>query len=583
VPNIQNFYRIIALISTISLGVTSCNPLVQHNIRNRYSGTKIDDDLGLSKSQVDGYFSRYNQDKFVNNEHQNIDDIEPIIAEPLKPSLKKDKLVTLSISNDVDVKDVLIELARLAEIDIEIDPGVKGGIILKVTDKPLTEVIDRVSELASLRYSINGNVLRVEVDTPYSESYPVDFINLVRSNKSSYKVNVGLDGSGGGSGGGSSSIGSGSLTEITSEQKDDLWGTITLDIKQMIESTTYPASNITPYVTINQRAGIITVVTNARVHQRIRNYLSKVKSNISAQALIEAKIVEVSLSDEYRTGINWNMIDRTGAKIGANVSFNPIGEFTANAGDFTLGVLNGLGISQTKRFNSNSSDTLISAVQLMETFGATRTLSSPRLHAMNNQQAVLSFAQNFVYFKLNIDQTSSTTSSSSSAVTDTKVTSDLKTVPIGLILSIQPTINVETNEITMAVRPTISRIVNRVKDPAIVYALESTGITNQDLTSEVPVVEVKELDSIVKMKSGNIMVIGGMMEERSNNNESGIPLAKEIPFFGNLFKSNGKIKNTIQTIVFLKATILPGGSNYTPADKDFYNTFTNDPNALQLK
>ena len=580
-PNIQNFYRIIALISTISLGVTSCNPLVQHNIRNRYSGTKIDDDLGLSKSQVDGYFSRYNQDKFVNNEHQNIDDIEPIIAEPLKPSLKKDKLVTLSISNDVDVKDVLIELARLAEIDIEIDPGVKGGIILKVTDKPLTEV--RVSELASLRYSINGNVLRVEVDTPYSESYPVDFINLVRSNKSSYKVNVGLDGSGGGSGGGSSSIGSGSLTEITSEQKDDLWGTITLDIKQMIESTTYPASNITPYVTINQRAGIITVVTNARVHQRIRNYLSKVKSNISAQALIEAKIVEVSLSDEYRTGINWNMIDRTGAKIGANVSFNPIGEFTANAGDFTLGVLNGLGISQTKRFNSNSSDTLISAVQLMETFGATRTLSSPRLHAMNNQQAVLSFAQNFVYFKLNIDQTSSTTSSSSSAVTDTKVTSDLKTVPIGLILSIQPTINVETNEITMAVRPTISRIVNRVKDPAIVYALESTGITNQDLTSEVPVVEVKELDSIVKMKSGNIMVIGGMMEERSNNNESGIPLAKEIPFFGNLFKSNGKIKNTIQTIVFLKATILPGGSNYTPADKDFYNTFTNDPNALQLK
>ncbi|MBN9542604.1 MAG: secretin N-terminal domain-containing protein [Alphaproteobacteria bacterium] len=582
-PNIQNFYRIIALISTISLGVTSCNPLVQHNIRNRYSGTKIDDDLGLSKSQVDGYFSRYNQDKFVNNEHQNIDDIEPIIAEPLKPSLKKDKLVTLSISNDVDVKDVLIELARLAEIDIEIDPGVKGGIILKVTDKPLTEVIDRVSELASLRYSINGNVLRVEVDTPYSESYPVDFINLVRSNKSSYKVNVGLDGSGGGSGGGSSSIGSGSLTEITSEQKDDLWGTITLDIKQMIESTTYPASNITPYVTINQRAGIITVVTNARVHQRIRNYLSKVKSNISAQALIEAKIVEVSLSDEYRTGINWNMIDRTGAKIGANVSFNPIGEFTANAGDFTLGVLNGLGISQTKRFNSNSSDTLISAVQLMETFGATRTLSSPRLHAMNNQQAVLSFAQNFVYFKLNIDQTSSTTSSSSSAVTDTKVTSDLKTVPIGLILSIQPTINVETNEITMAVRPTISRIVNRVKDPAIVYALESTGITNQDLTSEVPVVEVKELDSIVKMKSGNIMVIGGMMEERSNNNESGIPLAKEIPFFGNLFKSNGKIKNTIQTIVFLKATILPGGSNYTPADKDFYNTFTNDPNALQLK
>ncbi|MBN8828158.1 MAG: secretin N-terminal domain-containing protein [Sphingobacteriia bacterium] len=577
-----NLVKPFILLIVILLTTTCAHPERMREKFDRITGKYNDPELKLSQEEYKEKLFKNSKKALSEDKLDSSFEPQPFIAPPIPPSFKKDKLVTLSISNDVDVKDVLLELARLAEIDVEIDPKVSGGIILKVSDRPLTEVIDRVTELAYLRYTITNNVLHVEPDTPYMVSYPVDFLNLVRNNKSNYKVSVSLDGSSGSSG--SSSIGSGSNTEITSEQKEDLWDTISKDIKQMIESVNYTATGSAPYVTINKQAGIINVVTNSRAHTNIKSYLAKVRTSISAQALIEAKIVEVSLNEEYKTGINWNVLDRNGLLGAQNDFTNVLGEYTANPGGITIGVLNGLKNTLGKKFDpTTNASSLIAAVNLMDLFGVTRTLSSPRVHAMNNQQAVLSFAQNYVYFKLNIETNND--SSATTTTSQTNVTSDLKTVPIGIILTLQPSINTDTNEITMSIRPTISRITEFKSDPSVTYVLatSSTDLSDSGLESNVPVVEVKELDSVLKIKSGDIMVIGGMMEDRFMSNESGIPLLKDMFIAGNLFKSNGKVKKTIQTVIFIQATIIPGGNSYSQSDKDFYNTFAHDPNPFSLK
>ncbi|WP_125216232.1 type II secretion system protein GspD [Rickettsiales endosymbiont of Stachyamoeba lipophora] len=554
----------------------------------------IDPSNNYTKEDYNNYFknSAQNQHNQKYNEQFDYGDenpIQPFLAEPVKPLINSDKLVTLSVSEDIDVKDVLIELARLAEIDIELDPKIKSGIILKVKDKPLSEVVDRVAMLAGLRYRILDNVLRVEIDTPYLESYPVDFLNLTRTNKSTYKVNVGLQS---GSASDGATTGNASTSEIVAEQAGNLWATVGQDIKQIVDADKSifkdaGGSIASSYVSLNKEAGMINLFARDRVHKIAKTYIAKIKSNVSAQALIEAKVVEVTLRDEFQSGINWNMLERN--SVGFDINFaNPIGSFTTGAGEITYGVLNGLGkASYNKRFDSTTTSNLISAVKLMELFGITRTLSSPRIHAMNNQQAVLSFARNHVYFQLKIESTSQASTTTTSGATDTQVTSELKTVPIGLIINLQPSINLETNEITMNIRPTISKIVDNKKDPSIVYALASQsleGVNTSDLSSEVPVVEIKELDSILKIKSGEVMVIGGMMEERVANTDSGVPGFKDLPLLGNLFKSSGKTKEIVQTVIFIKATIVPSSSNYNAKDKELVDKFGgSDTNQFNLR
>lgn len=225
---------------------------------------------------------------------------------------------------------------------------------------------------------------------------------------------------------------------------------------------------------------------------------------------------------------------------------------------------------------------LQAAVDLTQTFGTTRTLSSPRLHAINNQQSVLTFAENIVYFELQIDRDTSTSTSGPS--TQLEVTAEIKTVPIGIILSLMPSINTDTNEITLSVRPTLSRQTGSVSDPSVAFALAQLdpSVDTSGITNSIPVVEIRELDSILKLQSGEVMVIGGLMEDKSINTDRGIPWVSEVPYIGNAFKGVDKDHDVKELVIFIKATIVGTNGNAHPTDKAVYEKFTNDPRPLQF-
>ena len=150
-------------------------------------------------------------------------------------------------------------------------------------------------------------------------------------------------------------------------------------------------------------------------------------------------------------------------------------------------------------------------------------------------------------------------------------------------MTLQPSINLETDEITMNIRPTLTTTSTTVDDPAVALTSQKNLGDNTNgtaVTSSIPVIDVRELDSIMKLKSGDVMIMGGLMKSDVTNTDTGVTGIGSIPFLGNAFKSVVKTDNTVETVIFVKATIIPSDGMVVKADKDLYKNFFRDPRPL---
>ncbi len=437
--------------------------------------------------------------------------ISKLIMTPPPPVIGGSKTISFSVTDQVPLKDVLIELGRVAQIDVDIDPSISGGVIINAKNRPFKEVIDRIATLGKLRYTYLNGVLHFERDAPYMKNYFVDYL---------------IDG--------------------------QLWGDVETNIKSIftISSSDTSSSGVagaassggTSSLSSNKSAGIISVFATEKEHEMVLEYLADVESSASSQVLIEAKVIEVGLSENYKTGIKWSSLGNKIASVGGLV-----------------GVTGGLNTSTIKIFNDN----LSGSVDALEEFGSTRTLSSPRIHAMNNQKASLNFGDKLVYFKIDNNQTVTTTSGST-PVTTGSITSTKIEENIGVQLEITPSINAKTDEIVMNIKPTLSiKSGTVVTDPA-----SPSGIKN-----EIPVIQTRSLSTIAKIKSGEVLVIGGLMKDTTTNIDSGVPLLNRIPILGWFFKTVKKETNIVETVIFIKATIIKGTNKVDKNDRDIQQKF----------
>lgn len=576
-----------------------------------------------------------------------IPDLAEIIAAPPRPKIGETQLVSLAVTDDVPLKDVLLELARLAKVDIDVDAGITGGVSLRATDRPFNEVIERISNMAGLRYSMKNGVLRVERDTPYMHIYSLDLLNSDRSANGS--ISTGGVGSGGGGGGSGSSGGGGSSSSITATSSSDFWLKFESSIGQILAYTPPQRSSVSTtaaqqvpaaaeksssaveppleevgdassesyksvikptqaavvapaqppapatsapavattgangsFYVVNRQASTLTVSATEKQHEMIKKFINSVVENTSSQVLIEAKVVEVSLNDTYQSGINWTNFGGNTLKFSGSLATAVKGT-TDNSVPLMTVLKNdifGTGVD------------LSAAVKLLDEFGTTRALSSPRLNAMNNQQAVLSFVENLIYFKVTLTSTPTTTSGTTTTQGTITATSEKQSEPVGIILSLQPSINKETDEVTLGIRPTLKRFIKFVDDPGfkinLALALQTFDVTTDvgkalaGTVSQIPQVETRELDSIVKVKSGQTLVIGGLLEDKVTNTDSGVPYASEMPFFGNLFKYVDKKNTKKELVIFIRATIVGSSGSADPYDKAVYQKFMQDPRPLKF-
>jgi general secretion pathway protein D len=463
-------------------------------------------------------------------------------APAIKPQEPKPSLpaafytpVTITISEGQALKPVLIELARQAGVDLQLDPTLTPKVVYAATQRPFIEVIEQLCDVAGLRYSIKKNTLCIEADTPYSVNYNVQFLNLTR--KSQNKASIATDVFSSQNGG--KSVGdNGSNTAVNVSGEADFWQELENNLAVILDGQ---RGKPAPTYSTHKQAGLVTVLASSRYHKLVAAYLQKLRQVSSSQVLIEAKIIEVVLRDEFKSGINWQ-------KVGSQTDWRVSGKFgdKAQASKFLPP-----SSAQNELVSLGASGQSFSAIlNALDEFGYSRTLSSPRLTVMNNQAAILKVAQNQVYFRLHYDKQYNTKVDRESV----SVSSDIQTVPIGLVMSVQPSIDNDSGEIILFLRPTVSRLSESVADPAVDIAANATSSTNIK-PSLIPVVEVREIDSVLRLKNGEIAIMGGLMEVRSVNDTSKLPFVGDAPLFGDLFKSHTDGNYVVELVILLRASI----------------------------
>jgi general secretion pathway protein D len=289
-------------------------------------------------------------------------------------------------------------------------------------------------------------------------------------------------------------------------------------------------------VVVNAVAGTVTVLATDRQHGLVQQYLDAVMSASQRQVLIEATIVEVELSRTYQAGVDWG---RIAASAGAGITFQQ---------NFVSGVLNNPPNFQIKYADANRpGGGVFAAIKMLEQFGNTRVLSSPKLMALNNQTALLKVVRNQVYFQIQSSISQGTVGVSPLQSVQTTA----RTVPIGLVMSMTPQIN-ESGQITITVRPTVTSQVDTVEDPNPVLAA-------QNLKNLVPIIEVREIESVLQVVSGQTAILGGLIKDEIVRNRSQIPGIGNTRA-GDAFAYRDELARKTELVIFLRPTVVTNPS-----------------------
>jgi MSHA type pilus biogenesis protein MshL len=493
--------------------------------------------------------------------------VKKILQKKEAPALPKIMYqpVSISVSESISLKNVFMELARQAGVDLQLDHTIDSKIIFTAKNRPFIEVIKSMCEMANLRYDVIDTAIRIERDTPYSQSYNVQFLNLSRTSENQLAVASDVFSSVGPA---KSNIGDNvSKSALKATAKNDFWDELEQNLKSIVESGTEKCS-----YSIHRQAGLVSLRANRKQHQQVQTYLERLRHVACSQVLIEAKIIEVTLKDEYRSGINWQTV---GTKGDLNIAarFGDMAKKSAFLDPTT---------SQGNMVSFGADGSKFSAIaNALQEFGFVRTLSSPRLTVMNNQAAILKVAQNKVYFKLNYDKMYNSQNSRES----TTVSSDIQTVPIGLIMMVQPSIDPQTGEIILFLRPSISRLTQTVSDPAIDIAYYASNTDPSKLKSPtpslIPVVEVREIDSVLRLNNKEMAILGGLMEVRSSEHKQGMPGLDGVPLLRDLTGSLAEGDTIVELVIVLKATIMDNGAAIDGADQRLMDKYTTDPRPLK--
>ncbi len=257
------------------------------------------------------------------------------------------------------------------------------------------------------------------------------------------------------------------------------------------------------------------------------------------QVLIEATVAEVQLRNEYQRGIEWSRLRQTGQS-GVSASQPAIPPTTSatpgfNTSPFFIGLIS---------TGSNLSITL----KALEQFGDVKVLSSPKLSVMNNQTAILRVTRDIIYFTMTPASSSAAVTGGGTAVINPSFTTSPQIAAEGFMMAVLPQIN-STEAIVLNVRPTIRRQVGVARDPN--PALQ--GLTTQN---DIPVFETREFDSVLRLQSGQVGVLAGLMQDIVEQTDTGIPGVRSIPFIGEILSNRSELSRKTELVIFLRATVI---------------------------
>jgi general secretion pathway protein D len=436
-----------------------------------------------------------------------------IKEEPIMPVYNplEDHMVSFSMINE-DLKAILYSLSQSVGMNLIIDPTVnleKKSLTLNFQNVSAATVLKEILNSYDLYYEIQGNVIRI---LPFKEQmFTLDFLDT----RTTTNFNVGGDVLGASEETSSGLKGKFELSGQASKQGNDYDV-----IEQMISRILSKSGKYT----LNRLSGALYVKDTPAVVRSISRLINHFKAMLSKQVLIEARIIEIGLSDNYKYGIDWSVLRDKAASLTAKTSVA-----------WSLG--NGLVFS-----HANNEFTIDAAMDALSTFGKEKVVSDPSIRVKHGKPALISVGTSFTY-KKRVQTTREVTTGTDRQITDV----DVSTVFDGLILGVIPFIG-ENQRISLLINP-INSSVNR-------QSLQPQSVGSGDQEISLPEVRIKEMSTTIDLTSGDVVVLGGLIDDVQTTQDNGVPILSSIPIIGNLFKKQTKDMESRELVIILSAKLI---------------------------
>jgi MSHA biogenesis protein MshL len=452
-------------------------------------------------------------------------------------------------ASGVAAQQFLAAIVDDSPYSIAVHPDVSGTITLNLKNVTLDETLDVVESLYGYDIRREGRVIQVYPAGIRTETIPLDYLYVKRSGISSTSVNSGgvsgNDSSSGNSSGGNSNnsnsgnsgrnsgnnggnssnqnVSTSSGVNIYTENESDFWSELKETLSALVGSENGRSVIVSP------QAGLITIKAMPAEITAVKRFIESTEEHLRRQVIIEAKIMEVTLNDDYQQGVKWDQV--LGHIESTNIDFSTTGNIAGNAIASTIG-----GVTNLSFLNKDFSG----VIELLSTQGNVQVLSSPRITATNNQKAIIKVGED-EYF---VTDVSTTTTTGTSTTTTPEI--DLTPFFSGIALDVTPQIDAN-GEVILHVHPSVTITDEQTK---------TIRLSDQDIILPLAQSSVRESDTIIRAKSGEIVVIGGLIETRKVDLESKTPFFGDIPIVGALFKSKSESVQKKELVILLKPIVI---------------------------
>lgn len=489
------------------------------------------------------------------------------------PAPTSQKMFAVS-ANNVDVRPFFDALVEDTPYSVAVHPAVSGQISLTLKEVALEDVLTIISRMYPLDVFLEGKVIQVMPSQLKTESIPVNFLMIKRFGVSNVSVIAGgvseqdqnnggnnggiygnnnisgnaLGGQGGfggqgGLGGNNIQQLNGSNIQTTSE--NDFWS----DLKEALKVLVSPTEG--RQVVVSPQAGLVTVRALPSEIAVVKDFLNQSQESLQRQVVLEARIIEVTLNDGYQQGVRW---DRIASGLTGSVNFGFSGgaiasNFAANTAagiDPAINAVNGIGNSistdiggvSTLRISRGDFDGVIN---MLQTQGDVQMLSNPRVTVTNNQKAVIKVGQD-EYFVTDVS------TSEDQSATQTENENDIELTPFfsGIALDVTPQID-RSGSVILHVHPSVTETAEQTK---------VIQVGDQQILLPLAQSNIRESDTVIRARDGEIVVIGGLMETVTSEQESKTPLLGDIPFIGNAFKNKAKTQSKRELVILIRPSVV---------------------------
>jgi len=473
------------------------------------------------------------------------------------PEIKDEERFDISV-NAVAADQFFLSLVDGTDYNMVIHPEVTGLVTLNLRNVTIPEVLEAARDVYGYEFISTAYGFQVLPGRLRARIYQINYLNIERSGSSQTSVSSGsLTASETTNDDGTVSSGGGAAgTEIRTEQNlTSFWTELQESVTAIVGGTEGRS------VVVNPQSGVVVVRALPNELREVEAYLQATQLIVQRQVILEAKFIEVRLNENYQSGINWGSLltpgndTFTAAQTGGGtvlINENGVSDIAGNVGNLDPANFSAISGAAASAFGGvfslavNLGD-FTAFIELLKTQGNVQVLSSPRVATMNNQKAVIKVGSD-EYFVTDIS------TNNVSTTTTTTIQPDIELTPFfsGIALDVTPQISQE-DDVTLHVHPSISEVVDQQKT-----------VTVGNVTQQIPLAlsTVRESDSIVRARSGQVIVIGGLMQETTNDTDAKTPFLGDLPGIGGLFNHKRQASVKSELVILLKPVVVKSADEW---------------------